>query len=75
MGNFKLDNFIKRFKTNKTKTSTNKEQTQLSCNYCFEVVPGTPTYKTDKWKLFSDDSIVSDKEERSGGTQTGSVSI
>ena len=62
-----MDNFIKKFKTNKTKTSTYKEQTQLSCNYCYEVVPGTPKYKADRLELFSADSIVSDREGQSGG--------
>ena len=58
---------------NKTKTSTYKEQTQSSCNYCYEVVPGTPKYKVDTLELFSANSIVPTRKDKVEESQTGSL--
>ena len=48
----------KKFKTNKIETSTYKKHTQLSYNYCYEVVLGAPKCKADTLELFSADSIL-----------------
>ena len=55
---------VKTFKIVKRSCSLNKYY-RLSCNYCYEVVPGMPKYKANKLELFSADSIVSDKEGQS----------
>ena len=55
---------VKNFKIVKGSCSLNRYY-RVSCNYCYEVVPGMPKYKANKLELFSADSIVSDKEGQS----------